>query len=58
AGWATNLNWCTNAPLPEWHGVEVNKTGRVESSRSHLQLSASWRHFGSSTTSSRVTYSY
>lgn len=29
AGWATNLNWGTNAPLSEWHGVEVNKKGRV-----------------------------
>ncbi|CAM9388335.1 unnamed protein product [Ectocarpus sp. 4 AP-2014] len=29
ARWATNVNWGTNAPLSEWHGVEVNKKGRV-----------------------------
>ncbi|CAM9657113.1 unnamed protein product [Ectocarpus sp. 13 AM-2016] len=29
AGWATNLNWGTDAPLSEWHGVEVNEEGRV-----------------------------
>ncbi|CAM9855156.1 unnamed protein product [Ectocarpus sp. 12 AP-2014] len=29
AGWATNLNWGTDAPLSEWYGVEVNEKGRV-----------------------------
>ncbi|CAM9772201.1 unnamed protein product [Ectocarpus sp. 13 AM-2016] len=29
ASWVTNLNWGTDAPLSEWHGVEVNEEGRV-----------------------------
>ena len=27
--WNNNTNWCTNAPLNEWYGVEVNQQGRV-----------------------------
>lgn len=29
ASWATNINWGTNAPLSEWHGITVNEKGRV-----------------------------
>ena len=28
-GWTHNDNWLTDAPLGEWHGVEVDEQGRV-----------------------------
>ena len=31
ADWDNNDNWLTDAPLDEWHGVEVNSRGRVTS---------------------------
>ena len=27
--WNNNTNWCTDAPLNKWYGVEVNQQGRV-----------------------------
>lgn len=29
SNWANNDNWLTDAPLGQWHGVEVNGAGRV-----------------------------
>ena len=29
ANWGHNDNWCTDAPLSEWHGVIVDGSGRV-----------------------------
>ena len=29
AGWANDDNWLTDAPLGEWHGVNVDEAGRV-----------------------------
>ena len=36
--WVNNQNWLTDAPLGEWHGVEVNSDGRVI----RLELSGEW----------------
>ena len=27
--WRNSANWCTDADLSDWHGVEVNRGGRV-----------------------------
>ena len=27
--WGRNDNWCTDAPLGEWHGVTVDRSGRI-----------------------------
>ena len=27
--WTNNTNWCSDKPLSEWHGVEINKKNRV-----------------------------
>lgn len=29
--WADNTNWCSDAPLEEWYGIEVNEMGYVTS---------------------------
>ena len=36
ANWTDRTNWLSNVPLDQWHGVEVDESGRVI----HLDLSA------------------
>ena len=37
--WEENRGWCTDAPLSQWHGVEVNiKNGRV------VKLKLNWNN--------------
>ena len=36
--WSRNDNWCTDAPLGEWHGVTVDRSGRV----AELDLRDNW----------------
>lgn len=31
--WKDNTNWLTDGPLDQWHGIEVDSTGRVEAIR-------------------------
>lgn len=30
-GWKNNTNWCSDKPLSEWYGIQVNEKGRVVS---------------------------